>query len=89
MTGERELKPGETYLAWGPMRELRPHLGSCEEFVERVDTHQRPEGYRLVASFATDGPGGYGAAAVAATGFRRLHTLVAQGGPWHGWAPST
>ena len=69
MTGERELNPDETHLAFGPMRELRPHLASIEEFVERVNGAQRPEGYRLVASFA-------GPEAVAVAGFRRLHTLA-------------
>jgi GNAT superfamily N-acetyltransferase len=55
------------------MRELRPHLASVQEFVERVNGTQRPEGYRLVASFADNGDG---PEAVAATGFRRLHTLA-------------
>lgn len=69
MTGERELAPEETHLAFEPLRELRPHLASVEEFVDRVNHVQRPEGYRLVASFA-DGD------AVSAAGFRRLHTLA-------------
>lgn len=76
MTGERELSPEETHLAFGPMKVLRPHLASGEDFVDRVNAHQRPEGYRLVASFATDGRGGSGVAAVAVAGFRRLHTLA-------------
>ena len=65
----RELAPGETRLAFGPLRELRPHLASVEDFVDRVDNAQRREGYRLVASFV-DGD------AVSAAGFRRLHTLA-------------
>jgi GNAT superfamily N-acetyltransferase len=69
--GERELGPGETHLAFGPMRQLRSHFESVEEFVNQVDGFQRPEGYRLVASFA-DGD----AVAVAAGGFRRLHMLA-------------
>ena len=71
MTGQRELTTGETHLAFGPMKVLRPHLASVEEFVERVNTAQRPEGYRLVGSFASEG-----GPAVSATGFRRLHTLA-------------
>ena len=71
MTGERELTPDETHLAYAALRELRPHLASVEEFVERVNGAQRPEGYRLVGSFAHDG-----ADAAAAAGFRRLHTLA-------------
>jgi len=69
VTGERELAPEETHLAFTAMRELRPHLESAGEFVQRVNGTQRPEGYRLVGSFAGDGP-------VAVTGFRRLHTLA-------------
>jgi hypothetical protein len=72
VTGERELTTDETHLAFAPMRELRPHLASVEEFVERVNGAQRPEGYRLVGSFATAGPD----EPVAVTGFRRLHTLA-------------
>ena len=74
MTGERELAPEETYLAFTAMRELRSHLESAEEFVQRVNGAQRPEGYRLVGSFADDGGGN--AEPVAVTGFRRLHTLA-------------
>jgi GNAT superfamily N-acetyltransferase len=69
VTAERELGTDETHLAFAPMQVLRPHLVTPDEFVDRVDGHQRPEGYRLVGSFA-DG------AAVAATGFRRLHNLA-------------
>jgi GNAT superfamily N-acetyltransferase len=72
VSGERELSPEDTHLAFAAMRELRPHVTSVEEFVERVNGAQRPEGYRLVASFA-DGADG---SAVAAAGFRRLHTLA-------------
>lgn len=66
---ERELGPGETNLAFGPMHQLRPHIESVEEFVNQVNDFQRPEGYRIVASFA-DG------VCVSAGGFRRLHTLA-------------
>jgi GNAT superfamily N-acetyltransferase len=71
--GERELGPGETHLAFGAMRQLRPHIATVEEFVRQVDGFQRPQGYRLVASFAL---GDAGAPVVSVAGFRRLHTLA-------------
>ena len=72
MTGERELSPEETHLAYAALCELRPHVASVEEFVARVNGSQRPQGYRLVASFA----GNADPAVVSAAGFRRLHTLA-------------
>ena len=69
MTAERELAPEETHLAFAAMRVLRPHVTSVDDFVARVNEAQRPEGYRLVASFADEN-------AVAVGGFRRLHTLA-------------
>jgi GNAT superfamily N-acetyltransferase len=69
MTGERELGPDETHLAFAAMQVLRPHVTTAEEFVDRVNNQQRPEGYRLAASFADGG-------VVAATGFRRHHNLA-------------
>ncbi|MGO8949984.1 MAG: hypothetical protein ACLQUY_20475 [Ktedonobacterales bacterium] len=47
----RELGTPETFLAYPAMLELRPHLGSPDEFVQLVNQEQRPEGYRLVGSF--------------------------------------
>ena len=73
LTAERELGPGETHLAFGPIRQLRPHIGSVEDFVNQVNGSQRPEGYRLVASFAGDDASPF---AASAAGFRRLHTLA-------------
>jgi GNAT superfamily N-acetyltransferase len=70
---ERELRPGETHLAFGPMHQLRPHIESVEEFVNLVNGFQRPEGYRIVASFAGDDAH---PVVVSAGGFRRLHTLA-------------
>ncbi|HEY8812958.1 MAG TPA: GNAT family N-acetyltransferase [Candidatus Dormibacteraeota bacterium] len=67
----RELTEEETALAYRAMLELRPRIGSEEEFVARVNDLQRPEGYRLVASFA-DGD----EQAVAAAGFRTSHFLA-------------
>jgi len=66
----RELAGGETHLAYVAMLELRPHLGSSADFVRTVNERQRPEGYRLIASFAEDEQ----AAAVA--GFRVIDYLA-------------
>jgi GNAT superfamily N-acetyltransferase len=67
----RELPAGETHLAYKAMFALRPAMGDEAAFVERVDKVQRPEGYRLVASFVE---GDAQAAAVA--GFRVVHYIV-------------
>jgi len=67
----RELPVGETALAWEALRELRPHLAGLDAFVARVDELQRPEGYRIVASFE-DGV----EQARAAAGFRIAHNLA-------------
>lgn len=67
----RELLPGETRAAYRAMLELRPHLGSCDAFVERVDQLQRAEGYRLVAAFSPGDPD-----AASAAGFRVQHSLA-------------
>jgi len=70
----RELAPGETALAYRALAELRagkPHLATREAFVAWVDGRQRPEGYRIVASFAAGRD-----EAVAVAGFRRLHALA-------------
>jgi GNAT superfamily N-acetyltransferase len=71
MPNVREIPPGETALAYAAMRELRPHIASQEEFVERVDGAQRAEGYRLLGSFMEGQED-----AVAAAGFRVLHNLA-------------
>jgi GNAT superfamily N-acetyltransferase len=73
LTAERELGPSETHLAFAAMYQLRPHIGSVDDFVAQVNGFQRPEGYRLVASFAGDDARPL---AVSAAGFRRLHTLA-------------
>lgn len=67
----RELLAAETRLAYFAMRELRPHVGSESEFVERVNEIQRAEGYRLIGSFAE---GDEHVAGVA--GFRTGHFLA-------------
>jgi GNAT superfamily N-acetyltransferase len=61
----RELAAGETHLAYDAMAALRPHVGSAQDFVRRVDDVQRPAGYRLIGFFV-DGA----EQAVAAAGFR-------------------
>ncbi|MDQ6878197.1 MAG: GNAT family N-acetyltransferase [Candidatus Dormibacteraeota bacterium] len=66
----RDLHAGETHLAYKAMLELRPAMGDEAAFVDRVDNVQRPEGYRLVASFID---GDVQAAAVA--GFRVVHYI--------------
>lgn len=66
----RELLPPDTALAFAAMRALRPHFADEAAFVERVDSVQRAEGYRLVAAFE---PGS--AQAVAVAGFRVCHSL--------------
>jgi GNAT superfamily N-acetyltransferase len=67
----RELPAGETHLAYRAMLELRPAMGDEVAFVDRIDKVQRPEGYRLVASFID---GDDQAAAVA--GFRVVHYIA-------------
>ena len=67
----RELPLGETGLAFQAMRALRTRLADAEEFVDRVDRVQRPEGYRLVAALPADG-----GQAAAVAGFRVMNTLV-------------
>ena len=67
----RELGPQETLLAYPAMLELRPHLGSPEDFVQVVNQEQRPEGYRLVGSFEEGVD-----QAVSIAGFRTGHNLA-------------
>jgi GNAT superfamily N-acetyltransferase len=67
----REIRPGETRLAFAAMRELRTDLPSEDEFIRRVDEVQRPEGYRLVGRFE-DGEDD----AVAVVGFRLGNSLA-------------
>ena len=67
----RELGAGETHLAYGAMLELRPGIGSKADFVGTVDETQRPQGYRLIASFDDDDEH-----AAAAAGFRVVDYLV-------------
>jgi GNAT superfamily N-acetyltransferase len=67
----RELLPEDTALAYAAMKLLRPGIGSEAAFIERVNRVQRPQGYRLIASFAD---GEVQAAAVA--GFRSVQFLA-------------
>ena len=57
----RELGAGESHRAAAALLELRPHLGSADGVVARVDA-ARAAGYRVVGSFE---PGDLDAAAVA------------------------
>jgi len=66
----RELFAGETMAAAGALLRLREAVGPAERLVARIDELQRPEGYRLVASFDEEGR------AVAAAGFRVGHNLA-------------
>jgi GNAT superfamily N-acetyltransferase len=71
----RELLRGEASLASRALRELRPEcaaLSTVEAFDRWVDDIQRPQGYRIVASFV-EGT----ADAVAVIGFRHAHSLSA------------
>jgi GNAT superfamily N-acetyltransferase len=67
----QELHAGASNLAYAAMLELRPDIGPESIFVERVDSVQRAEGYRLVAYFVKDD-----AQAVAVAGFRVVHQLA-------------
>ncbi len=70
----REIQIGEAALASRALRELRPDssaLRSAETFEHWIDAVQRPEGYRLVASFIDATPD-----AVAVIGFRHTHSLA-------------
>jgi GNAT superfamily N-acetyltransferase len=66
-----ELVPPNTGQAFEAMLELRPGLVSREDFVQQVDQHQRPSGYRLVASVPDEI-----APAVAVAGFRLGNNLA-------------
>jgi GNAT superfamily N-acetyltransferase len=68
----RELQPGEAAVAFEAMRALRPALRDADDLARRADA-QRPEGYRLVASFA-EGEG----QAAAVAGFR-IQQMLAHG----------
>ena len=50
MSDVRELEAAKSHEAAAALLELRPHLGSPEALVARVDT-LRGSGYRVVASF--------------------------------------
>lgn len=66
----REVAAGESRIVHDAMRALRPAYEHEGDFVERVETVQRPEGYRLVGCFLEDRE-----QAVAAAGFREGHSL--------------
>ena len=66
----RELFAGETMVAVDALLCLREAVGPAERIVARIDELQRPEGYRLAASFDKERK------AVAAGGFRVGHNLA-------------
>jgi len=65
-----ELHAGETGRAFAAMHALRAQLADEDQFVRRVDEHQRREGYRLVAAIEDDG------SVAAVAGFRVLSMLA-------------
>ncbi|MDQ6833705.1 MAG: GNAT family N-acetyltransferase [Chloroflexota bacterium] len=70
----REVEAHETALTYRAMvalRQGRAPLATVETFITWVNKRQRPEGYRLLASFAAGSDD-----AVAVAGFRRLHSLL-------------
>ena len=67
----RELLEGDTRLAHEAMRALRPVYEKEADFVERVDSMQRTEGYRVAAVFVPRRE-----QAVAVAGFRTGHNLA-------------
>src|SRR3954451_19790122 len=67
----RELGPDETALAVPALLELRPAWADADTLVRRINEVQRPQGYRLAASFED---GEEDAAAVA--GFRVVENLA-------------
>ena len=72
MTDIRELQMGQTHLAHAALAELRPAFSDeVDRFVSRVDTVQRPQGYRLLAAFDPDE-----ASAAAVAGFRFIANLA-------------
>lgn len=67
----REIVPPDTALAFPAMRALRTHYEDESAFVERIDTVQRAEGYRLVGVFEDER-----SHALAVAGFRVGHMLA-------------
>ena len=67
----RELPAGDTALAARALLELRPHLRDAATLAARIDEVQRPQGYRLAASFDSGAE-----EASAAAGFRVVEMLA-------------
>ena len=59
----------EIAACFAVMRELRPHLRSAEELVERVSRQRREAGYRLLAAWSAD-------RVLALAGYRLQETLI-------------
>ena len=64
----REVREDELARCYSLLRQLRPHIASAEEFVERC-RRQHAEGYRLVAMWSAGKPR-------ALAGFRVTENLV-------------
>jgi GNAT superfamily N-acetyltransferase len=64
----RRIDPAEAASCFALMRQLRPHLGSAEEFAERF-ARQARDGYQLVALESEGRP-------LALAGYRLTETLV-------------
>lgn len=67
----REIDLGQTLLAWWALVQLRPQHGDAGEYVRRVDSIQRLQGYRLVGAFLPRIDD-----AVAVAGFRLVENLA-------------
>lgn len=67
----REIPEGETERAGAAMLELRPRWDDAPALVAFIDRSLRPAGYRLIGVFDGDHSD-----AVAAAGFRELHSLA-------------
>jgi GNAT superfamily N-acetyltransferase len=67
----RELPAGETHLAASALLELRPAYRDAGRLARWIDERQRPQGYRLIASFEEGEEEAAGAA-----GFRVVDMLA-------------
>ncbi|GAA1671848.1 hypothetical protein GCM10009765_21560 [Fodinicola feengrottensis] len=67
MINVREIEAGQTKLAAETMLALRPRWQTADAVVAVIDTHLRPEGYRLVGAFEQEREN-----ALSIMGFREL-----------------
>lgn len=72
----KELLEGSTWRAHAAMVHLRPAFAHDRDgFVEQVDRHQRPAGYRLFAAFVAGQAARDDQVAAAVVGFRTVASL--------------